>query len=321
MLSAAVLESRAVARTHGARALAVVGADYISKRTAEALRAFADRTIDDGTAYGWIDTRGGLELYGSPEFVGIETQPPRRAKGHASTRSRPPRAFSDLGQWILKVLLAPKLPPALLNAPRERPENIGHLALLANVSYATAQRVVTIARKEGLVQRAPSLEVLDPLKTLHRWQRALSAPVAFEPAKWILKKRDANAALEKAMVALGRLDPQRSLVCFGLFAAADRLGLGNVRGVVPHILVRGPTVGVLERLGLRRALPGEDADVFVGQAAYVESTFRGAVRRGDVWTTDVVQTWLDTSYHAARGTEQADFIMRRVLTRCFSEDV
>jgi len=48
--------------------------------------------------------------------------------------------FSDLNQWMLKVLLAPQIPEPLLNAPRGQYRNVSELAKAARVSLMSAFR-------------------------------------------------------------------------------------------------------------------------------------------------------------------------------------
>jgi hypothetical protein len=230
--------------------------------------------------------------------------------------------FSDLGQWLLKVLLAPRFPLSQLSAPRVELNNVRHLAELARVSVPTAHRLVTAAKDAGLLAYGRGhLSVVDPLGLFERWSRETAATTGELHAKWILKKSNSSAALKKNLTTKTEPDSEgRPTACLGLFAAADLLGLGFVEGVPPHLLVRRVSAKVLEEFGLREAEPGETVDVFVRQPAFPESTFRGAVRRGDVWVTDVIQTWLDTAHHRARGEEQAEYIQRRALAPSCSED-
>lgn len=316
MLANAVLVAKTVAKTRRARPLAIVGAERISRRTADALHAFARRHFDEAVAYGWIDAQGRLELHGSPRLESVRAFSAEDS-GDGGWEPLPKKhtVFSDLGQWILKVLLAPKLPPSLLTAPRTRPESTRHLAQLAAVSEATAHRIVTAAVEQGLLQQTRSgITVVDPSRLLLRWRLEATGTGAELPARWILRKRDTDAALRKALEATSMLDTdQRPSACLGLFAAARRLDLGFVQGVPPHLLLRVVSGRAMESLGLREAEPGENAELLVRQPTFPESTFRGAVHRDEIWATDALQTWLDTSHHPARGDEQADFIHRRAL--------
>lgn len=69
--------------------------------------------------------------------------------------------FSDLNPWMLKVLLAPELPEALLSAPRGQYRNASQLARAANVSVMSAFRFVRQLQREGyLHESAPNLNLV-----------------------------------------------------------------------------------------------------------------------------------------------------------------
>jgi len=320
-LARAALVAMKVAQAHKARPLAVVGAEFISRRMAESLHEFARNYLDENVAFGWLDARGTLELHGSSTLavVRVKRQPKKSATAKPAARTL--TVFSDLGQWLLKVLLAPRFPLSLLSAPRVELDNVRHLAEVARVSVPTAHRLVTAAKDAGLLTYGRGhLSIVDPPGLFERWRRETAATTGDLHATWMLKKSNSSAALKKRLANKTESDSEgRPTACLGLFAAADLLGLGFVDGVPPHLLVRRMSAKVLEDFGLREADPGETVDVFVRQPAFPESTFRGAVRLGDVWVSDVIQTWLDTAHHRARGEEQAEFIHRRTLAPACSE--
>lgn len=321
VLSRAALVAQKFAEAHRARPLAVVGAENISRRMAESLRFFAQKFLDNHMAYGWIDGRGRLQLHGSKKLAALEGwQVPGYAR-ISEPIARKPALFTDLGQWLFKVLLAPRISSSLLTAPRSKPDNARHLALLAGVSAPTAHRLVAAAKDEGFIRATRGfVSIVDTERLLDRWQKSIAGPRTELRAKWILAKRDSSSALKKVLSTRVSFDSNGSpTACLGLFAAAEYLGLGVVDGVPPHLLLRQVTVATLEGFGLRQAKEGENADVLVLQPAYPQSTFRGAVLHDGVFATDALQTWLDTSIHRARGAEQADAIERRVLTTMFDE--
>lgn len=322
VLSKAALIAKKAGKATGARPVAIVGASSISTRMAGAVTAFAREYLDRRVAYGWIDARGGLKLHGSPRLAALSGWEAPASGPLGPEPSKKHSVFSDLGQWILKVLLARKLPPALLTAPRERPKNARQLAELADVSQATVHRILAAGRDEGLITTTRAgISVVDPARLLERWRRNVVETTHEVATNWILRRRDSETAVRKALSKMKPDDAGKPSAALGLFAAADRLDLGFVKGARPHVLVRDLSADVLERLGLRESKAGEDADLFVRRPAYPESTFRGAVLHGrNVWVTDVLQTWLDVSYHPARGEEQAEYIRRRALTPAFAEN-
>ena len=117
-LADAILRSKLAARAVRAKPLAVVGAPHISDAMAAALRDYA-REYADGSAHGLVDLRGRIELYG-PGLSDIGLNSDAVVSDSPYKRSGPSRVdlFSDLGQWLLKVLLARQLSEKHLNGPR-----------------------------------------------------------------------------------------------------------------------------------------------------------------------------------------------------------
>jgi len=135
-------------------------------------------------------------------------------------------------------------------------------------------------------------------------ERQLSDAVRAYLKKWesaVSRDRRANRAVP------------RPRICLGLFAAADVLGFGFVRGVAPHLYLERPDPPALESLGLAPVRAGQRADVFVRVPSLRESVFRAAVVRNELPVCDVIQVWLDVANHPSRGASQAKEIWRRAL--------
>ncbi len=81
----------------------------------------------------------GFRLFRGEGLEGLNAEPPR-ASHRVAAQSIGQPLFSDLNQWMLKVLLAPDLPETLLSAPRGRYRNASQLAAAANVSVMSAFR-------------------------------------------------------------------------------------------------------------------------------------------------------------------------------------
>lgn len=295
---------------HGARRravpLAVVAAPRVPRRAAEDVMSFARRYAPDAAA-GVIDFEG-LAMFRGPHLE------PLNAEGRelpASVRQSVRDAgalFSDLNQWMLKVLLAPELPEALLSAPRGRYRNASQLARAANVSVMSAFRLVRQLEREGyLHESAPDLQLVRREDLFGRWQ-ALSARSPREvPMRFLLPGHP--QALLRGVLASRR-------ACLALFAAADALRLGFVSGVPPYVYVdRLRPADLASWENLRACSPGEPPDLIVRQAPAAQSVFRGMVRPDGMAACDVLQVWLDVASHPSRGREQADVVLHRVLHR------
>src|SRR6266436_3256060 len=121
--------------------------------------------------------------------------------------------FSDLNQWMLKVLLAPELPDALLSAPRGQHRNASQLARAANVSVMSAFRLVQLLQREGyLHESAPYLSLVRREELFRRWQESSARQVNEVPMRFVLRG-DPRKELHR-MLSSGR-------ACLGLFAAAE----------------------------------------------------------------------------------------------------
>jgi hypothetical protein len=104
--------------------------------------------------------------------------------------------------------------------------------------------------------------------------------------------------------------------CLALFAAAEALQLGHVKGVPPYVYV--PRLPRLDHNAWKEIVPSSPADsvdLILRQALSPQSVFRGAVDVDGVAVSDVLQVWLDVSAHPSRGEEQAELIYRKILRK------
>lgn len=301
--SQACLQAARVAGEHAP--LAVVAAPQIAPRVADQILKFAEQYAPDAAA-GVIDFAG-LRLFRGPHLESLNAEASIEPALESHAPKEQPHLFSDLNQWMLKVLLAPELPDELLSAPRGRYGNASQLARAANVSVMSAFRFVQQLQREGyLHESGPHLKLVRRDDLFRRWQAAALRRVNEAPMRFLLRGSDTRAPLQR-MLDSGR-------ACLALFAAADALGFSFVHGVPPYVYVRrlGPA-SLSAWKNLVPVAPGEPPDVIVRQAPSPESVFRGVVRPRGVASCDVLQVWLDVSAHPSRGQEQAELIRKRVL--------
>jgi hypothetical protein len=220
----------------------------------------------------------------------------------------PSDLFSDLNQWMLKVLLAPELPEHLLSAPRDRCRNASHLASLARVSPMSASRLVRLLARHGYLDESdPHPRLVRREDLFRRWQASSARNVREVPMRFLLRG-DPKEELHHLLQSKG--------VCLALFAAAEALRLGFVRGVPPHIYVQRIHPANLPRWkNVAPTDPGEVPDFILRQAPARQSVFRGAVIVDGMPVSDVLQVWLDVSAHPSRGEEQAELIRHRILDK------
>lgn len=301
--SQACLQAARVAGQHAP--LAVVAAPQIASRVAEHILKFAEEYAPDAAA-GVVDFAG-LRLFRGPHLEPLNAQGSLKLSLESPAPKEQPHLFSDLNQWMLKVLLAPELPDELLSAPRGQYGNASQLARAANVSVMSAFRFVQQLQRDGYLDESGAhLKLVRRNELFRRWQASALRRVNEAPMRFLLRGGDSLPALQR-MLDSGR-------ACLALFAAADALGFSFVQGVPPYVYVRrlGPA-SLSAWKNLAHVAPSEQPDVIVRQAPSPESVFRGVVRPRGVASCDILQVWLDVSAHPSRGQEQADLILKRVL--------
>lgn len=329
LLSQAILQAQAARRRlpKSAVSVAVVAADRVPDSVAEQLKDFARRHAPD-VAVGIIDLEGFRAFQG----FGLERFNAERAASSSLASlpksPLPVNLFSDLNQWMLKVLLAPRIPESLLSAPRERYQSARQLARAAGVSVMSASRFVRQLSNEGFLDnRKGHLGLVRVEELLERWRGASYKSVREVRARWILRggenqlpsaaasyasRRDAKSSPPKRS---RRPHPMSSLprVCVGLFGAAELLGVGFVRGVASHLYIERVDAEALRQLGLSLEDAERNPDVHLRISENKESIFRPVVRHAGIPVSDIVQIWLDVANHPARGKEQAEQIWKKVL--------
>lgn len=326
LFSQAVLEAAAVAR-HGspsARPLAVVASSRMPESVVERLQQFAADYAPE-IAFGIIDADG-FRYFSDPALGDLNARPQPRPR-HPPVVYRSTNLFSDLNEWMLKVLLAPRIPEQLLSAPRGTYRNASELAKAADVSVMSAFRFVSHLHEAHFLDSSDGrLHIVRVEDLMLRWQAA-SLRVGREiPARWILRggrdqlgdalRGHANADAARPQKRPGK---PRVRFCLGLFAAADRLGLGFVQGPIPYLYAERLDLDALREIGLSPCGQSDAGDVRVRVPSKPESVFRAAVQVDAVPVSDVLQVWLDVQGHPARGQKQAEEIRRRVLQPVFSE--
>ena len=280
-------------------------ASSVSEPAAMRLLQFAAAYSPD-VAVGVMD-HAGFRAFRGTALEELQAMPARWSRQRPTRAPESHNLFSDLNQWMLKVLLAPELPQPLLSAPRSRYRNASELARAANVSAMSASRLVRQLDGEGyLDESGPYLNLVRRQDLFRRWEAAARRQVREMPMRFLLRG-DPETALSRML-----RDADRA--CLGLFAAADALHLGFVQGVPPHVYVQqlDPASAAAWRSAVRIER-GEAPDFILRQALAPQSIFRGLVKVDDVPVSDVLQIWLDVSSNPSRGEEQADLIRQRIL--------
>jgi hypothetical protein len=327
LVAQAILEAKRAAEQVSDRAIpvAVLASNHVSDSLSEHIKDFALRNAPD-VGLGLIDAGGLLRFVGHGlEALNAERH---RVVEHALKEVSPANLFSDLNQWMLKILLSQSIPESLLSAPRKNYENTSQLADAAGVSVMSAFRLVRQLSEEGFVEEG-GLQVVRTEELLDRWLSASHYRVHETPARWVLS-RDKNAfygALRsyasrmRSTPSASKPDRARSMprLCLALFAAAELLGFKFVHGIQPHLYIERIDKEALRDLGLSLEVAGRQPDLFLRIPKNPESVFRAAVERDGVPASDVLQVWLDVSNYPARGKAQADVLRKRVFSHLLSK--
>jgi hypothetical protein len=335
LISQAILEVQLAARRFREAAIpvAVIAANHISTSVAEQVKRFAMQNAPN-VGIGIIDAGGFRSFVGH----GLESLNAERSASSGvdllAKRSSSANLFSDLNQWMLKILLSEGISESMISAPRGPYGNASQLAVAAGVSVMSAFRFARQLSDEGFLEDKGALRLVRIEELLQRWLATNQRRVREIPVRWIIRggENQLHVAVRSYLSTMearssrhkraqgGRLLEAAPRICIGLFAAADMFGLRFVHGASPHIYLERLDRNALGQLGLSVENADHRSDVYVRIPENPEAVFRAAVERHGVPVSDILQVWLDISNHPARGKAQADEICKRVLSGLFKKE-
>ena len=330
LLSQAILQAQAAARhfSESAIPVAVVASRHIPESVAKQVKEFG-LSHAPKVGIGVIDSEGFRAFYGyGLEKFNSERSSPSQLglPAHSESSSY---LFSDLNQWMMKILLGGSISESLLSVPRNEYRSGRQLAQAARVSVMSASRFIRQLLSQGFLdERKGSLRLVRIEELMRRWQDASLRSAREIPVRWIIpggkdqllsavhsyssSMDDAKRSRPRKPHA-GRLVESPPRIGIGLFAAAELLGFKFVQGVAPHLYLERLDADALKQLGLSVENAEGRPDVYIRIPENKEAVFRPVVRHHGVPVEDIVQVWLDVSNHPARGKEQAEQIWKRVL--------
>ena len=320
LLSQAILEARATASasSHTPAPLAVVGAPSIRRSTIDELIDFRSRVAPDA-AIGIFDREGFRRFVGSG-LENITAAPPRSARRQKLRVPESANLFSDLNQWLLKVLLAPMISEDLLAAPREKYRNASDLAEAAEVSVMSAFRFVRqLERGEFLDKESEYLRLVHREELMRRWQAAYLRPMPERPLR--IDSVNHEQQFPAVLRHFNDKSPSRSapIACLGVSAAAQCLRFEPTQRFTPSFYLENVDREVLARMGFSPDDAEFRPDLFVREPVFRKSVFKAAVTRDGILVSDIIQIWLDITSPPAGDKALADEIYQRALARIFQE--
>jgi len=323
LLAEAILHAQAYARKlPPARPLAIIASPHLSPAVVDQALEFQQAYASD-VAVGFLDDRG-FRVFRAPGLESLNSSFPEiHQRKSPIPELKSYSLFSDLGQWMLKVILAQHIEPRFLRAPRLKIHNASELALAAGVSQVSASRLVRQLEAEGFLNSyADQLELVRVQDLLEEWQAAERRAFKQISCRWVIPGhggKQFESALRDYQARQLRQDSleissngNSPRVCLGLFAAAEALGFGFVHGVPPVLYVERIEAELIQQLGISKER-AEQADIYLRIPAHKESIFRAAVDQKGMLVSDALQVWLDVSNHPSRGKEQADRIREQIL--------
>jgi len=321
LISQAILEARAAASASPDMPvpLAVVAAPSIPRSTADELVDFRSKVAPDA-AVGIID-REGLRRFVGSGLENLTAAPPRSARRQKLRVPDSANLFSDLNQWLLKVLLAPLISEDLLAAPRGEYRNASELAEAAQVSVMSAFRLVRQLGQDGFLDdETEILRLVHREELMRRWQAAYLRPMPEMPLRWIDPAKNEHQVPAALRAFNGEPSSQSApLACLGLFAAAKYLGFGPAQQVPPSFYLESLDREALTRMGFSPDGAEFRPDLFVRQPVFRKSVFRAAVTRDGILVSDIIQIWLDITSPPGRDKVLADEIRKCALAQIFTE--
>ena len=325
LLSQAILQVRAAARAseEPIAPLAVLAAPLISLGAVEGsdgLIGFRDKVAPE-VALGFLDQRGFRQFVG-PGLETLTAMPKRSARTEKLRVPDSANLFSDLNQWLLKVLLSPLIAEDLIGAPRGRYRNASELANAAGVSMMSASRFVRQIQKENFLdEEGEYLQLVRRQDLMSRWRAAYQRPARELRLKIDPVKSDWN--LLDVLRTFNRDSAHRerpeARACLGLLGAANALGCGPFPKIHPTFYLDSLNQPALINMGLSSQGAEYEPHVFVRIPVFRESIFRAAVIRDGLAVADILQVWLEVSSNLAGGEAWANEIHHRALTPVFSE--
>ena len=307
LLSQAILQAQANALVaDNAQPLAVIYVENASQSLVKQVGSFVEQYAPNVAA--GLVSKNGLRYFKGAGLEALNGEPGEARWNGSAPSNQPVNLFSDLNQWLLKVLLAPEIPDHLLQAPRQKYQSGAELAEAAQVSPMSASRFLQQLRNEGYLDDASrQITLVRRTELFRRWRSAVMRPSPELPMRFLIR-----SPVEQQI--RGLLAKHEGEACLGLFSAADALRLGHVSGVPPYIyLPKLPQPDDKQWRALAIASPAEMPDLIVRQALSPKSVFRGAIDADGLSVSDVIQVWLDVANHPSRGEEQADLIYEKVL--------
>jgi hypothetical protein len=256
-------------------------------------------------SWGLIDQSGAAQFV--VQALNLDVDQPGQNASPPWSRQRPTRLFSDLNQWMLKILLLADAPPSLWSGPRQSVTTPTELHRVAHVSVEKAHQFVRAFEQIGMIRQSRhGLSVVRKKALIDMWFHDERSRCSRRmPVRWIFGE---PKSLEQVF---SKKDAPSDFAICG-FEACRYLGVLHAPVANREVYFFGdPEVG-LAAWDLE-ACDDRDAHFYFLKARSTQSILRGRLVKSNLPVVDVLQAALDVCDQAARGMEQAQYIINHIL--------
>jgi hypothetical protein len=301
-------------KSQGAVDVIVVGLSKFGPRLEEAVRKFMGENAPN-IGWGLLDQSNKAVIV-IPDLDLEWRRAPSMPEWRPSFSERRDRKlFTDLNRWMLKVLILRNAPENLWGGPRKRPRHATELAQIAGVSVSKAHHFATAFQQEGYLRKsADGLRMVGLPALLEAWlQDEKNSSPRRSSVRSLLPPPAAMSTNEQQFEPLLPRQAWKESALGGMFAAGRNDLMHTSGRQAPLVHVGKPLSMAMHEWHLE-SCDLRDAQMILAQPLHPESVFRGIVMQEQgAPLVDLWQIALDAVSSAARGREQAEFIVERIL--------
>lgn len=229
-------------------------------------------------------------------------------------------SFSDLEQWLIKVLLLSPLDIAhqFWGGPKGYAENAFQLSKLAGVSQMSANLWAQAMEYSGYLKRIGRKNMI-PLRIealIEEWiGRYRFRDNRIYPFRSMFRVSNYDAFIGELFEEI-RLNSEE-LGEFGITAhlACKLHEVKHSSAKSIHIYCRGDIHNIARILKLVPSEEERKADLFLVEPKYPKSVFGGVLKKKELPVCDILQCYLDLYYLPDRGREQAAIVYENIISR------
>ena len=229
-------------------------------------------------------------------------------------------SFSDLDQWLIKVLLlSPRdIAQQFWGGPKGYAENAFQLSKLAGASQMPANLWAQAMESSGYLKRIGRKNMI-PLRIealIEEWiGRYRFRDNRIYPFRSMFRVSNYDAFIGELFEEI-RLNSEE-LGEFGITAhlACKLHEVKHSSAKSIHIYCRGDIHNIARILKLVPSEEERKADLFLVEPKYPKSVFGGVLKKKELPVCDILQCYLDLYYLPDRGREQAAIVYENIISR------